>query len=188
MWMLDCCKLYICGMLWTLCLTFWDGLNMLNCNSQSMRNLFRNSLVYLFWREPGTQQWRLYIRFRLSDLTHEMNSSRFVGLLCLPSEGMVELFRRGYSRAEFWKQITCNAPAYISRLSKASYICNPILRYLQHLTANIVFPRCESQGVPQRGELFIHWAALHRIRINTAFHIVHHLDEQAKHSKGWYRH
>jgi len=49
--------------------------------------------------------------------------------------------------------------------------------------ANIVFPICESQGVPQRGELFILWAALHGIRINTAFHIVHHLDQQAKHNK-----
>jgi len=48
---------------------------------------------------------------------------------------------------------------------------------------NIVFPRYESQGVSRRGELFILWAALQWIRINIAFHIVHHLDEQAKHSK-----
>ena len=34
----------------------------------------------------------------------------------------------------------------------------------------------------RRGELFILWA-LHGIHINTAFHIVHHLDEQAKQSK-----
>ena len=38
-----------------------------------------------------------YIRFRLGDVTHEMNLSGFAGLFYLPPEGMVELFHKDYS-------------------------------------------------------------------------------------------
>jgi len=57
------------------------------------------------------------------------------------------------------------------------------LENLQRLTANIVSPRCESQGVSRQGELFILLATVKGFRISIAFHIVHKLDEQAKHNK-----
>ena len=73
-------------------------------------------------------------------------------------------------------------PPYVSWSSKATSICNLILRYLQCLTVNIIFPPLESQGVPCYCELFALWAALYGVCINTGFHIATQLEEQAKSS------
>ena len=113
-----------------------------------------------------------YIHFWLGDLTHEMNLAQFSELLQLPSGGTDDFIHMDYSRSEFWVKITCHDQPCISHSSKATFMCNPILRYLQRLTANIVFPPFDSQGVPRRGELFILWAALNRVCIYTAFHIL----------------
>ena len=83
-----------------------------------------------------------YIRFRLDDITHEMNLSQFSTSLL---RGRLTFFIGII--VEFWKQITCNALAYVSRSFKATFICNPILRYLQRLMANILCLICESQEV-----------------------------------------
>jgi len=88
-----------------------------------------------------------------------------------------------YSRGEHWKKITCNAPPYVPYFAKTTFICNHVLRYLQRLTENIIFPSFDSQGVPRKKQLFILEAALHGIRVNTAFHIATQLDKQAQNSK-----
>jgi len=109
-----------------------------------------------------------------------MNLARFSELLQLPPGGTADFIHRDYCRSDFWVKITCQDQPYVSRSSKATSICNPILKYLLRLTANIVSPRFDSQGVPRRGELFMLWAALNRVRIYTAFHILTQLEKQTK--------
>jgi len=80
---------------------------------------------------------RCYIRFRLGDLIQEMNLARFSELLHLPVGGTTDFIHWDYHRAIFWSKITCNAPPYVSRSSKATSIYEPILRYLWCLTAKL---------------------------------------------------
>ena len=58
-----------------------------------------------------------------------------------------------------------------------------MLRYLQSLTTNHIFPRADGQNGVRAGELFILWATLHRKAVNTCAFIANHLDEHAKSTK-----
>ena len=59
-------------------------------------------------------------------------------------------------------------------------ICNPVLHYLQRLTANHVFLRKDSQNAGRAEELFILWATLNREAVNTGAFIASHLVEHPK--------
>ena len=121
-----------------------------------------------------------YILFLLGDLTHKMNLARFSEFLQLPPSGTTNFVHKDYGRSEFLRKVTCHSQLYVSHSSKATSMCNPALRYLQHLTTNIIFPQFDSQGVPRMGELFILSVALHRIHPHTVFHIITQIEEQAK--------
>jgi len=87
-----------------------------------------------------------YIRFRLFNATHEMHLIRFNELLRLPSFGTLIPDHENYIGKSFWHTITCSGQPYEVRSSKATLICNPVLRYLQCLTANNVFAREDRQN------------------------------------------
>ena len=63
------------------------------------------------------------------------------------------------------------------------WLYKPVLRYLQCLTTNHVFPQANSQNGLRVDELFLLWATLHNISINTSAFIANHLEEHAKSSK-----
>ena len=69
---------------------------------------------------------------------------------------------------------------YDPRQEKATDICNVTLRYLQRLTANIIFSRNDSQNGCRKAELFIIWCALSGTPIDTGAFIIRHLAEVAK--------
>jgi len=121
-----------------------------------------------------------YIRFRLFNVTHEMHLVRFNELLHLHAYGALTPDHEDYTAGRFWHTITCAGKPYEARSSKASLICNPVLRYLQRLTANHVFPREDGQNGVRAGELFILWAALNRVDVNTGAFIASHLAEHAR--------
>jgi len=58
---------------------------------------------------------RCYIRFRLGDLTREMNLARFSELLQLPPSSTSDFTHKDYGRSEFWEKITCHGQPYVSR-------------------------------------------------------------------------
>lgn len=66
------------------------------------------------------------------------------------------------------------------RQAKATDICNVNLRYLQRLTANIVFGRNDNQNGCRKAELFIIWCAMSGTPIDTGAFIIRHLVEVAK--------
>jgi len=121
-----------------------------------------------------------YIRFRLFNVTHAMHLIRFNELLRLPAFGALTPEHEDYLPRSFWHTITCSGQPYEARSSKATLICNPVLRYLQRLTANHVFAREDSQNGVRAGELFILWAALNRVPVNTGAFIASHLAEHAR--------
>uniref|UniRef100_A0A7C8ZKD9 Arabidopsis retrotransposon Orf1 C-terminal domain-containing protein n=1 Tax=Opuntia streptacantha TaxID=393608 RepID=A0A7C8ZKD9_OPUST len=85
-----------------------------------------------------------YIHFRLFNVTHEMHLVRFNELLHLPAYGALIPEHEDFIARSFWHTITCFGKPYEARSSKATLICNPILRYFQRLTANHVFAREDS--------------------------------------------
>ena len=66
------------------------------------------------------------------------------------------------------------------RQAKATNICNLTIRYLQHLLANIVFGRNDSQNVCRKRELFLLWCALFGTHVDIGAFILRHLTEAAK--------
>jgi len=96
-----------------------------------------------------------YIHFRLCDIIHEMNLVCFSKLIQLPVGGMVNCFHKDYNMSSYWKKIICNTPPYGAHSSKATYICNPVVWYLQHLTSSSVSTKNDNQGVLRREKLFI---------------------------------
>lgn len=121
-----------------------------------------------------------YIHFRLGDPTDEMNLARFSKLLQFQPSGTTDFVHRDYGRSELWGKITRHWQPCVSRPSKATSISNLILRCLQRLTANNIFPRFDSQGALRRGELFILWTALHSVCPYTAFHFLTQLEDHTK--------
>jgi len=121
-----------------------------------------------------------YIRFCLFNATHEMHLIRFNELLRLPPFGALTPDHENYTSRGFWHTITCSRQPYEARSSKATLICNPVLRYLQRLTANHVFAWEDSQNGARVGGLFILWAALNRDAVNTGAFIASHLAKHAK--------
>jgi len=103
-----------------------------------------------------------YIRFRLFNATHEMHLIRFNELLYLPAFGALTPDNEDYTSRSFWHTITCSGQPYEAQSSKDTLICNPVVRYLQCLTANHVFTREDSQNGVRVGELSIPWDALNR--------------------------
>lgn len=122
-----------------------------------------------------------YIRFRLFDKTYSMNLARFNSLLRLPDRGVLAPVHNDFHPQNFWASITGSSQPYVARAAKGTLITNPILRYLQRLAANVVFPRRDSQNVVRLGELFLLWASLNRVEINTGAFIAVHLYDQATH-------
>jgi len=109
-----------------------------------------------------------------------MHIIRFNELLCLLPFGTLITDHENYAAKGFWCTITCSGQPYEARSSKATFICNPILRFLQRLTANHVFPREDSKNAVRAGELFILWAALNREAVNIGALIASHLAKHAK--------
>jgi len=101
----------------------------------------------------------------------------------LPPFGTTTPTYADYKLKSFWVALTCSGWRYEARSTKATWICNSVIRYLQHLTLNHVFPQANSQNGVRAGELFILWAALHRKTVNTGPFLVDHLDEHAKSTK-----
>ena len=91
-----------------------------------------------------------------------MHLIRFNELLHLPTFSAFTPDHEDYTSRSFWHTITCSEHPYEVRSSKATLICNHILRYLQRLTANHVFAREDSQIGVRAGGLFILWATLNR--------------------------
>jgi len=139
---------------------------------------FMSSLVVNL--RPRFDEVQGYICFRLFNVTHEMHLIRFNELLRLPAFGALTPEHEDYTPRSFWRTITCSGQPYKARSSKATLICNPILRYLQRLTANHVFAWDDSQNGVRAGELFILWAALNRVEVNTGAFIANHLVEHAR--------
>jgi len=121
-----------------------------------------------------------FIGFRLFNVTHEMHLVRFNELLRLLAYGALTPEHEDYIARSFWHTITCSGKPYEARSSRASLICDPVLRYLQRLIANHVFAREDSQNGVRAGELFILWAALNRVAVNTGAFIATHLAEHAR--------
>ena len=142
---------------------------------------FMSSYVVDFNRK--FDEVRGYIRFRLFDRTHEMHLIRFNELLRLPAAGATSHTHPDYHPKQFWTTLTCSGRVYEARSTKATWICNPVLRYFHRLLANHVFPRADSQNGVRASELFMIWAALHRKAVNTGAFIADHLHEHAKSSK-----
>jgi len=63
----------------------------------------------------------------------------FNELLHLPAFGALTPDHEDHNCRSFWHTITCSGQPYEVRSSKATLICNPVLRYLQRLIANQVF-------------------------------------------------
>ena len=87
-----------------------------------------------------------------------------------------------------WLSITCSKRkeytdrwgrhrVFNSRQAKATDICNVNLRYLQRLTANIVFGCNNNQNGYRKAELFIIWCALSGTPIDTGAFIIRLLEE-----------
>ncbi|KAJ8429181.1 hypothetical protein Cgig2_011785 [Carnegiea gigantea] len=126
---------------------------------------------------------RGYIRFRLFNHTHEMHLVQFNELLRLPVGGATYHTPPDYQPKQFWTTLTCLGRPYEARSTKATWICNPVIRYFHRLLANHVFPRADSQNGVRASELFMIWAALHRQAVNTGAFIADHQHEHAKSSK-----
>jgi len=90
-----------------------------------------------------------------------------------------------------WLSITCSKQkSYIDRFErprvydprqvKATDICDFNICYSQHLMANIIFGRNDSQNVCRKAELFFICCALTGAYADTGVFIIHHLVEVAK--------
>jgi len=64
--------------------------------------------------------------------------------------------------------------------AKATNIFNVNIRYLQHLMANIIFGRNDSQNVCRKAELFLICCAFNGAHADTSTFIIRHLVEVAK--------
>jgi len=109
-----------------------------------------------------------------------MHLVSFNELLRLPAYGALIPEHEDYIARSFWHTITCSGQPYEARSSKATSIYNPVIYYLQWLTANHVFAWEDSQNRVRAGELFLLWAALNRVAVNTGAFIANHLTEHAK--------
>jgi len=132
------------------------------------------------------------IRFRMFNIDHRMSLRMFNDLLRLPvADGAYRDVPSLWRPDPVWLSITCSKRkdfhdrwgrlrVYDPRQAKATDICNVNLRYLQRLTANIVFSRNDSQNGCRKAELFIIWCALSGTPIDTGAFIIRHLAEVAK--------
>jgi len=84
-----------------------------------------------------------------------MHLIRFNELLRLLPFGALTPDHENYTSRSFWHTTTCSGQPYEARSSKATLICNPVLRYLERLTVNHVSAWENSQNGVRAGELFI---------------------------------
>ena len=110
--------------------------------------------------------------FRMFNTDHRMSLRGFNNLMHFPNhpDSFCDVPQR-WKPDPAWLSITCakrktytdrfgRPRVYDPRQAKATDICNPSIRYLQRLLANIVFGRNDSQNVCRKGELFLLWCAL----------------------------
>ena len=86
---------------------------------------------------------------------------QFSKLMHLPTDGVLSLTHDDNNRGAFLSTISCSRQRYVAMSTKAMWIYNPVLRYLQHLIVNHLFPRADSQNGVRVEEPFLLWVALH---------------------------
>ena len=126
------------------------------------------------------------------NVDHRMNLRMFNGSLKFPViDGVYRDVTSLWRPDPIWKSVTCSKrKAYIDQFrrprffdpqqAKAIDICNINVRYLQCLTANIIFSRNDNQNGYRKAELFIICCALSGTPIDTRAFIIRHLAEVAK--------
>ena len=119
------------------------------------------------------------IYFRMFNIDHRMSLRMFNELLRFPVvDGAYKDAPSLWRPNPIWLSITFSKwkestdrwgrhRVFAPRQAKATDICNVNLRYLQCLTANIVFGRNDNQNGCQKVELFITWYALSGTPIDT---------------------
>lgn len=132
------------------------------------------------------------IYFRMFSIDHRLSLRMFNDYLRLPvADGAYRDVPSLWRPDPVWLSITCSKRkayqdrwgrprVYDPRQAKATDICNVNLRYLQRLTANIIFSRNDTQNGCRKAELFIIWCALSGTPIDTGAFIIRHLAEVAK--------
>jgi len=83
-----------------------------------------------------------------------------------------------YDVVAFWDRIT-GIGQYNSRSNKASYIHNPVLRYIQRVMACTIWGRKEV-GPTRTNELFMLWVMLYDCPVNTCYYLLDHLSSIGK--------
>lgn len=115
--------------------------------------------------------------FRLGGLAYEINIALFSKLLQRPMGGVTVFVQVDYSQGDFWKNINCNPPHMFTVLLRSL-----LSTTLFFVTSSALWRTSSSTvlKVKYQGEesCFILWAALHilcaalhRVHVNTAFHI-----------------
>jgi len=108
------------------------------------------------------------ISFRMFNTDHRMSLKGFNNLLHFPNhpDSFCDVPQR-WKLDSVWLSITCakrktysdrfrRPRVYDPRQAKATDICNPTIRYLQRLMANIIYGRNDSQNVCRKGNYFFY--------------------------------
>jgi len=104
-------------------------------------------------------------------------------LLLLPNTDVHTPAREHFNQKNFWSTITCSERPYEAQSTKATWICNPVFRYLQCSLPTTSSPWANNQNGLRAGKLFLLWATLYSTHVNTGSFIASHLEEHAKSSK-----
>lgn len=151
---------------------------------------FLSSVIVNWDHTYNGQEVEIY--FRMFNFDHRMSLRMFNDLLRFPvTDGAYRDVPSLFRTDPVWLNITCSnrkqyrdrwgrPRVFDPRQAKATDLCNVNLRYLQRLTANIIFGRNDNQNGCRKAELFIVWCALSGTPIDTGAFIIHHLAEVAK--------
>ena len=151
---------------------------------------FLSSLSIDWDRTYNGQAVEIY--FRMFNIDHRMSLIMFNDLLHFPVvDGAYRDVAPLFSPDPIWLNITCDKRKsytdsrghpriFDPRQAKATDICNLNLRYLQRLTANIIFGRNDNQNGCRKAELFIIHCALSSTPIDSGAFLIRHLADVAK--------
>jgi len=119
------------------------------------------------------------VSFRLLNVDYEMSLEHFCLEMDVANAGFIrdswnhDLKPDDYNPTTFWECIT-GLTQYNTRFNKASNIHNPVLRYLQRVMACTIWGRKEL-GTTRTYELFMRWAMLNNLPLNTCYYLLDYL-------------
>ncbi|KAJ1400102.1 hypothetical protein SESBI_29828 [Sesbania bispinosa] len=109
------------------------------------------------------------ITFRLNNEDHVLGLVQINSIYGLPLGGERKV-PNDFNEGEFWYALT-GSSFYTPSATKASHIHNPCFKYIHRVMANSVFGRGESFGNVRQTELFLLWAMVNALPVDTGSHL-----------------